>query len=198
MQPLSMSDAAQPAIQTDEQLMLAFSHGDPASFDQLFQRYSHPIFGFFRRRTSDLARAEELSQETFVALIRSASRYQPRALFRTYLYAIAFKILRADRRKTAFRSFFFASDAAIDSVSGATKNSDEILWLRQALSRLDPIDREMLLLREFEQLSYVEIADVLKLPLNTVRSRLFRARLALRELLEPAPAANSVPLGELS
>jgi RNA polymerase sigma-70 factor (ECF subfamily) len=193
-----MPDATQPDTQTDEQLMLAFSHGDATAFAELFQQYRQPIFAFFRRRTADVARAEELSQETFIALIRAASRYQPRALFRTYLYSIAFKILRADRRKTAFRSFFFASNSKMDSVSDTSRNNDEILWLRQALARLDAIDREILLLREFEQLSYIEIADVLDLPLNTVRSRLFRARLALRELLEPAPAANSVPLGELS
>jgi RNA polymerase sigma-70 factor, ECF subfamily len=194
----AMTDAAQPATQTDEQLMLAFSHGNTVAFDELFLRYRQPIFAFFRRRTPDLPRAEELSQETFIALLRSASRYQPRALFRTYLFAIAFGILRADRRKTAFRSFFFRSNANIHLVGGAEKNNDEILWLRQALARLDPTDREILLLREFEQLSYVEIADLLKLPLNTVRSRLFRARLALREHLEPSPGANSVPLGELS
>ena len=193
-----MPNATQPDTQTDEQLMLAFSHGQAAAFDALFQRYRQPIFAFFRRRTTDLARAEELSQETFIALICAASRYQPRALFRTYLYAIAFKILRADRRKATFRSFFFASNLNMDSVGDTTRNNDEILWLRQALARLDAVDREILLLREFEQLSYIEIADVLSLPLNTVRSRLFRARCVLRELLEPARATNSVPLGELS
>lgn len=193
-----MSDSTQPASQTDEQLMLAFSHGVAFSFDELFSRYRQPIFAFFRRRTSELPRAEELTQETFLALLRAAGRYQPRALFRTYLYAIAFKILRADRRKTSFRSFFFGSNAVAENPPGLPANNDEILWLRQALSRLDAIDREILLLREFEQLSYLEIADLLKLPLNTVRSRLFRARIALREHLEPAPAADSVPLGELS
>jgi RNA polymerase sigma-70 factor (ECF subfamily) len=194
-----VSDSTQPVTQTDEQLMLAFVKGATLAFDQLFVRYRQPIFAFFRRRTSDLARAEELTQETFVALLRAAPRYQPRALFRTYLFAIAFKILRADRRKLTFRAFFFGPSAAAELAVAAQKNNDEVLWLRQALNRLDPVDREILLLREFEQLSYLEIADLLKLPLNTVRSRLFRARLSLRERLRPAPAAaNSVPLGELS
>jgi len=58
-------------------------------------------------------------------------------------------------------------------------------WLRRAVEKLEAMDREILLLREFEQLSYAEIADLLQLPLNTVRSRLFRARTALRNLLEP-------------
>jgi len=59
--------------------------------------------------------------------------------------------------------------------------------LRDAVGRLERMDREVLLLREFEQLSYAEIADVLRLPVNTVRSRLFRARTALREMLTAAP-----------
>ncbi len=57
------------------------------------------------------------------------------------------------------------------------------LWIRQALERLDESEREILMLREYEQLSYAEIAELLKLPVNTVRSRLFRSRMALKELL---------------
>jgi RNA polymerase sigma-70 factor (ECF subfamily) len=60
------------------------------------------------------------------------------------------------------------------------------------VNRLERVDREILLLREFEHLSYAEIAELLRLPLNTVRSRLFRARTALRELLAaPAPKSSS-------
>ncbi|HJZ65707.1 MAG TPA: sigma-70 family RNA polymerase sigma factor [Candidatus Acidoferrum sp.] len=193
-----MSDSAELPSQTDEQLMLSFSKGVSVAFDQLFLRYKQPIFGFFRRRISDLPLAEELTQETFVALFRAASRYQPQAPFRTYLFAIAFKILCADRRKQTFRAFFFASPASVGNAATAGQNCDEILWLRQALNRLETTDREILLLREFEQLSYSEIADLLKLPLNTVRSRLFRARLALRKHLDPIPAKDAVALGELS
>jgi len=194
-----MPEATQPDAQTDEQLMLAFSKGVTIAFDQLFVRYRQPIFAFFRRRTSDLPRAEELMQETFIALFRAAPRYQPSALFRAYLFAIAFRILRADRRKVTFRAFFFGSPAKVDLATTARNNNDEVLWLRQALGRLDAVDREILLLREFEQLGYGEIGKLLKLPLNTVRSRLFRARLALREHLEPGPAASaSVPVGEIS
>jgi len=136
--------------------MLAVSQGSSEAFTELFHRYKQPVFGFFCRRVSDPANAAELTQETFFALIRAAARYEPRALFRTYLYAIGFKILRAHRR---------------------------------AVEKLEPLDREIVMLREFEQLSYAEIADLLRLQLNTVRSRLFRARTALRDLLEPSVSA---------
>ena len=116
-------------------------------------------------------------QETFLALIRGLDRYEPKALVRTYLYGIAMKVLSTERRKIG--------RAATETPASHSDAMDEVLWVRQALHRLDPSDREILMLREYEQLSYSEIAEVLRLPLNTVRSRLFRARLELRSYLEP-------------
>ncbi|HET7105287.1 MAG TPA: sigma-70 family RNA polymerase sigma factor [Candidatus Acidoferrum sp.] len=183
-QPVNPQPNAPASGPSDEHLMLAFSQGSADAFSELFSRYKQPLFGFFRRRLADVSPAEELTQETFLVLLRSGSRYQPRALFRTYLYAIAFNLLRAHRRKAMFRATFFGTrpavqDPAVHDSPGAN------LAIREALSKLESTEREILLLREFEQLTYSEIADLLRLPLNTVRSRLFRARLALRELLLP-------------
>jgi|SRR5882757_4326625 len=183
-QPNTAAPSPSDGRNSDEQLMLAFSQGSADASSQLFSRYKQPLFGFFRRRLADASHAEELIQETFLVLLRSASRYQPRALFRTYLYAIAFNMLRAHRRKAAFRATFFGTRRTIQDP--ATKDSPVAnLAIREALAKLESTEREILLLREFEQLSYSEIADLLRLPLNTVRSRLFRARMALRNLLLP-------------
>ena len=175
---------------SDERLMLEFSQGASEAFTELFQRYKQKVYGFFRRRVADAGRAEELTQETFLGLLRARSRYQPRALFRTYLYAIGFKILRAERRKAAFRATFFGHSASAMDPAGRDRTEAGV-WVRRAVEKLDPIEREIVMLREFEQLSYAEIADLLVLPVNTVRSRLFRARTALRELLEPSAAIAS-------
>ena len=175
---------------TDEHLMLALREGSEPAFTILFHRYKGPIFGFFSRRMADSARAEELTQETFVALFRAAKRYEPRALFRTYLYAIAFRILRSDRRKAQFRAFFFGT-ASPAEVAAGKNHTEDALWIRGALSKLDSTDREIVMLREYQQLSYAEIATLLSIPLNTVRSRLFRAREALRNLLVPPVAPPS-------
>jgi RNA polymerase sigma-70 factor (ECF subfamily) len=70
------------------------------------------------------------------------------------------------------------------------------LWVREALGKLDSSDREILMLREYEQLSYDEIAAVLRLPLNTVRSRLFRSRMALKQHLEPQKRQDAMDQGE--
>lgn len=178
--------------ESDEQLMVAFSKGSTDALGDLFSRYKQPLFGFFKRRVGDPAQAEELTQETFVAVLRASSRYEPRALFRTYLYAIGFKILRAYRRKAALRATLFGTEMLGSGEPSLQSPSDAAVVLQQAVGKLNRLDREILMLREFEQLSYAEIGKLLRLPLNTVRSRLFRARMALRELLA-APAAKSSP-----
>jgi len=180
---------------SDEELMIAYVGGSFGAFDELFSRYKQPLFGFFRRRMADPAQAEELTQEAFLALFRSSSKYQPKALFRTYLYAIGLNILRAHRRKSAFHAVFFgAGEDVREPTSRNTFETDFVL--RDALRKLDGTDREILLLREFEQLSYAEISQLLGLPINTVRSRLFRARLALRDLL--AAPLRKIDCPELS
>lgn len=184
----AMNDApANTSVDSDEQLMLAFARGANGAFTTLFERYKQPLFGFFRRRVADPAHAEELAQETFLAVLRGASRYEVTGLFRTWLYAIAFKILRAHRRKAAFRATFLGAPTEIPEPAAAGSLDVEVM-MRQAVGTLDAVDREVLLLREFEQLSYAEIASILGLPLNTVRSRLFRARGALHSVLAPAAA----------
>jgi len=185
------SSAAESAgVSSDEELMAAFSRGSQNDFDQLFLRYKQPLFGFFRRRVADAAQAEELTQESFLAVIRASSRYQPSALFRTYLYAIGLKILRAHRRKAAFRACFTGAPDAYREPAALGDLETEYA-LRQAVGKLDRLEQEILLLREFEQLSYAEIGELLHLPMNTVRSRLFRARLALHNLLAASAPTSS-------
>lgn len=166
-------------------------------FGELFRRYRQPLYGFFQRRIVYSAYAEELTQETFLAVLRGASRYQPTATFRTYLYAVGFGILRSHRRKLAFRAMFRSEELSGHEPARSVPAANSLI-LRQAVGRLDALDREVLLLREFEELSYPEIATLLNLPLNTVRSRLFRARAALRDLLttpvpSTSPAATFIP-----
>ena len=166
---------------SDEALMLEFQRGSREAFEELFSRYREPLYGFFRRRLANRDRAEDLAQETFLAVIRAAIRYEPRAQVKTYLYGIALKVLAAERRKLS------GNEPPLDEEHERAEDgpSEEALWVRQALEKLDAGEREILMLREYEQLSYEEIAELLRLPVNTVRSRLFRARMALKNFLEP-------------
>lgn len=191
--------AAAPAMTTDEHLILEFQRGSREAFAELFARYRDPLCGFFRRRLDHSASAEELAQETFIAVLNGVTRYEPRATFRSYLYGIAMKQLAAERRKEHTRhrhtagmpgashpdSQSTSAAPATDPPDPATERPEELHWVRRALTQLDEGDREILMLREYEGLRYEEIAALLRVPLNTVRSRLFRARMALKDLLAP-------------
>jgi RNA polymerase sigma factor (sigma-70 family) len=156
-------------MSSDEALMLEFQRGSHEAFDELFARYREPLYGFFCRRLQNRERAEDLAQETFLAVIR------------TYFYGIALNLLAAERRKGTRNA------VSVESGPEPTTNSasDTALWVRRALETLEASEREILMLREYEQLSYSEIAQLLRIRVNTVRSRLFRARMALRSCLEP-------------
>src|SRR5579859_5504891 len=176
-----------PAMTSDEALMLEFQGGSRPAFEELFARYRKPLYGFFGRRLNNPTRAEDLVQETFLAVIRAASRYEPRALVRTYLYSIALNLLAAERRK-----FSTSSTLGQSAPEPKTEGTPEfVLWVRQAMEKLDSPDREILMLREYEQLSYSDIAELLRIPVNTVRSRLFRSRLALKGYLESKARSNA-------
>src|SRR6202035_1943880 len=113
------------------------------------------------------ARAEELAQETFLAVLRGIARYEPRASFRSYLYAIAFRQISGEWRREK------REGVSVENEPTRMDDPGEALWLRRAIEQLDAAHREVLLLREYEQLSYDEIAALLRIPVNTVRSRLF-------------------------
>ena len=176
---------------SDEDLMAQVKAGSRTAFGTLFDRYREPVWGFFRRRTPDAGRAEELAQDTFVAVLDGAKRYEGRGTFRSYLFGIAYNVLLADRRKAAFRAVTPIDREPADPHAG---DPDEAIWVRAALETLDQDDRDILMLREYEQLSYQEIAEVRRAPLNTIRSQLFRARAALKIALDhriPQPVRTS-------
>ena len=172
---------------SDEELMLAFKSGDAPAFDALFARYKDPIYGFVRRRVGDPGRAEEIAQDVFVALVQSRNGYEVRASFRTYLYRIAMNRIASEHRKKKETDELPAEPAA-DGGDPAV-----VAQVQEALAQLEPEQREIVLLREYDGLSYDQIAQLLKIPVGTVRSRLFRAKLALRELLAPVWAKGAQP-----
>ena len=170
---------------TDEELMLDLRGGSREGFETLFERHKDAVWRFYRRRLREACRAEELVQDVFLAVLQNAGRYEPRASFRSYLFGIAFNVLKAERRRAGLRP-----EAIVDDVPGERVDLDAAIWVSRALAALDPGDREIVMLREYEGLSYQEIAGLLHLPLNTVRSRLFRARMELRETLARESPVN--------
>jgi RNA polymerase sigma-70 factor (ECF subfamily) len=99
------------------------------------------------------------------------------------------KLLAVERRK-------FLTSTILRQPTPESKTDgipESALWVRQAIEKLDAPDREILMLREYEELSYSDIAELLRIPVNTVRSRLFRSRLALKSYLESAVRTNPAP-----
>ena len=163
--------------------MQAFKRGEGPAFRELFDRYKNPIYGFVKRRVGDPARAEEITQDVFMALVQSRNGYEVRSSFRTYLYRIAMNRVASEHRKDKEKS-----DPPDVAASGELSVVQQV---RNALEKIEPEQKQVVMLREYEGLSYQEIAEVLKVPVGTVRSKLFRAKLALRELLGPALAEGA-------
>jgi RNA polymerase sigma-70 factor (ECF subfamily) len=169
---------AAPPVMADEHLMTRVRDGSQEAFETLFERHKDAVWRFFRRRLGHPARAEELVQDVFVAILRNAGRYEPRSAFRSYLFGIAYNLLKAERRKEGW------SEVPCDvDPPAAGPDADATLWVQRALGLLDADHREVVMLREYEGLSYLEIAELLNIPVNTVRSRLFRARMDLKQAL---------------
>ena len=164
--------------------MQAFKHGEAPAFRALFDRYKNSVYGFVRRRVDDPGRAEEITQDVFMALVERRNGYEVRSSFRTYLYRIALNRVASEHRKPDPEPA-----SAPEPVAGG--DPSVVQQVRDALDTLDPEQKQVVMLREYEGLSYQEIADVLKVPVGTIRSRLFRAKLALRELLAPALAEGA-------
>jgi RNA polymerase sigma-70 factor, ECF subfamily len=164
---------------TDEQLMLDVRAGSRDAFEALFERHRGVVWRFFRRRVGDAGRAEELVHDVFVVVLQNAPRYEDRSAFRSYLFGIAYRLLLAYRRKHVNAPHL----PEPDDLQGRSIDPDAGLWVRRALATLEPDAREVLMLREYDDLSYQEIADLLRIPLNTVRSRLFRARMDMKAAL---------------
>src|SRR5437899_7246048 len=130
--------------------MTEVRRGSRAAFETLFERYREPVWRFFRRRGPDSGVAEELAQDTFVALLEGVRRYERRDMFKSYLFGVAYNVLHADRRKRTHRS---TAPLDADPPSPVAADPDSVIWIRDAMATLDERDREVLMLREYEELS---------------------------------------------
>ena len=183
---------------SDRELMVAFKEGDPEAFDTLLRRHERALINYFYKMCYDRSLAEDLKQETFLRILRSAHRYRPEASFKTYLYTVA-RNLWIDRhrsRKAAPRTV--SADLRINedgSTLGDLLESRERGTVRElsdqeaagvvraALEDL-PEGQRMVFVLAFDQgLKYREISTVLGIPEGTIKSRMHAAVSRLRGLL---------------
>jgi len=166
----------------DIELMRRAAAGDPRSFHALVDRHAQRLFRLAVSLVGNAADAEDVLQETFIGAFKGLRSFEGRSSVRTWLTRIlvtqAARWHRDRRRKRTQQM-----DESIPTSAGGAA-SDAGMDVNAAMQRLSPEHRQVLALREFEQMSYEEIAEVLGVPQGTVESRLHRARSEMREKLK--------------
>ncbi|MDQ7778869.1 MAG: RNA polymerase sigma factor [Planctomycetota bacterium] len=179
---------AVPEESVDSQLMERVNRGDMAAFEEIVRRHQSALVNFFRRSNASMEEAEECAQETFVRMYNYRSRY--RALpgrFAAFMYVVA-RHVWVDRCRRSQRLRRLTTQLAIDSAppkrpaSGLTQAETRI-DAQKALDVLSDKLREVVVLSVFQGLDYSQIAEVLGIPLGTVKSRIFLAFQQMRSVL---------------
>ena len=173
---------------TDERLLEKAAHGETAAFQILYERYRDPIFRFAYRLLGSVEAAEDVTHDCFLSLIKEPGRFDSsRASLRTYIYAAA-------RNLAAKRYNSFARETGIERLDEDPSDGREPMAqvldnelaevVQRAIASLPPLQREALVLFEYDELSLAEIAAIVGADANTVKARLFRAREKLRAGLD--------------
>ena len=181
--------------------MLAFQAGDARAFEVLLRRHRTAVFNFILRFTGDRTKAEDLLQETWLKVVRSAPQYETKAKFTTWAFTIARNLCVDLKRREVFRKTESldgtagegederpAHEPASEEPSANPERSAHAARLRpaveKALASLPPEQREVFVLREISGLAFKEIAEATGTPENTVKSRMRYALEGLRRSLD--------------
>ncbi len=168
---------------SDNDLLRKSAAGDGVAFHELVHRHADRLHALAKSLIRNTADAEDVVQETFAGAYRGLAKFESRASVKTWLTRILILQIAKWRRDRQGKTAGELQETASAKPSGESA-VDQRIDLQAALAKLSPEHQEVLLLREFEQLSYEEIAAVLDVPRGTVESRLFRARAELREKLK--------------
>ena len=185
-----------PERTTDEVLLQKAGAGDQTAFLELYDRYRQPIFRFSYRLLGSVEIAEDVTHDCFLSLIRKPENFRPeRASLKTYLYAAA--------RNLALKHFRnVGREAGMDELTEEPPDSskrgplrrllDEELatQVREAVLSLPPLQREALILFQYEGLSLSEVAEVAGTDVGAIKARLYRAREGLKRFLRPYVNSN--------
>jgi len=182
--------------QSDEELMCAYEKGSQEAIEMIFQRYKKPVFNFALRMLANRADAEDVTSDVFLVLF--SKRYQPQSgtKFTTWLFAVTRNrcIDRIRKGRHVFSAWFknqetdtyepwdIEDDSSVPDEQAQEK--EQVQLVHKAIMQIPVNQREALVLREFQQLSYEEIAKVLNCSLSNVKVLIFRAREAVRQQME--------------
>lgn len=175
---------------TDELLVYRARDGDLKAYEILIQRYQDKVYNLAARMINNREDARDLAQETFIQIYKSLQHFRGDCSFCTWLYRVAsnkcLDFLRRKRPEQVCHPAFEKDELIADSRAGPEEHlikEEEAYMVRKALANLPRNYRMVLVLNHYQLLSYKEIAKILDLPVKTVATRLYRARLILKEKL---------------
>jgi RNA polymerase sigma-70 factor (ECF subfamily) len=184
--------AAEVSLERDAELMLRVREGDQASFGLLLEKHRSPVIHFLYRMVQNQAVAEELAQEVFLRVYKSRSSYEPTAKFTTWLFRIASHLalnwIRDGRNEKRQASLDEESpDGTAKQVPDRSRTVEQELVyqaklreVREAIESLPAKQKAAVMMHKFQEMEYVQIADVLSCSESAVKSLLFRAYESLR------------------
>ncbi len=204
--------AEQEAALEDHRLISGLQAGEETAYEQLIARFQSPVYNLAYRLLNDQSDASDVAQEVFLKIFRNVGSFRGESTLRTWVYRIAVNeshnrrrwLFRHRRGETGIDETFEDSETREKPLmdSGETPfdftvNREARILLEEALAAVNPVFRAALVLREVEDMSYEEIADVLEVSIGTVKSRIVRGREALRRnlatRLDPSPSLQLVP-----
>jgi len=170
----------------DEDLALVRGclRGDRQAFEQVVDRYQKPIYNAAYRIVGRREDAEDVTQQVFINAFKSLRSFNEKKSFFSWLYRIAVNESLNKLKSLASREIFDETDHGHDETPDDVYHKKELqLAVQHALGRLTNEHRTVVVLRHFQDLSYDEIAEILELPVKTVKSRLYEARQQLKDIL---------------
>jgi RNA polymerase sigma-70 factor, ECF subfamily len=181
-------------VDTDEELVSAFRGGEISAFDTLVSRWERKIQGAVYRIMGSGEDARDLTQETFLRAYRGLSTFKSEARFSSWLYQIALNLCRDRLRQRRGKTLLSIEDldpTTAARIDRAPPNAYELVESRDvsrmvsgAMAELPEEQREVIVLKEYQGLTFQEIADTLDVPVSTVKTRLYRGLVQMREHLE--------------
>jgi RNA polymerase sigma-70 factor (ECF subfamily) len=212
---LNLSSSLTPEQETaleDCRLISGLQAGEEDAYERLISRFQTPVYNLAWRLLSDPADASDVVQEVFLKIFRNVNHFRGDSTLRTWVYRIAVNeshnrrrwLFRHRRGETGLEESFEDNDCHEKPLMDAgetpfdfTMNREAQLLLEEGLAAISPVFRSAVVLREMEEMSYDEIAEILEVSIGTVKSRIMRGREALRRYLasrlDPAPAMQLVP-----
>ena len=181
---------------TDEELIIDFQNGNRDAFNQLVIRYKDKLTNFIYRFTYDIDSAQDLAQDTLLKVYINKDSYKEIAKFSTWIYTIASNLAKTELRKLKRRKTYSISDLSNDDREFVIHRPEEQSFeeiedtnvsssiLQQSLTEIDDEFKNIIILRDIQELSYDEISKILKIPLGTVKSRINRGRFKLKDILK--------------